>query len=702
MKGNLPIILILLVGGVLVYGNTLRAPFHFDDYHVVANRSLESLWQQCKDPNRFVPHLSFYLNARLHGTDVEGYHAINLLVHVGTAFFVFLLLREAIAFFAAGRRATDAFVVDGSSKAHRSDNHERYAALLGALVFLAHPLATQAVSYICQRYTSIATFFYVAAIVFYLRARRSSVDCHSPRLLCGLGNYLLACAAALLAMLSKEFAVTLPLVLIVAELSNGAVNRQTIVRRCLYLIPLVAISAIVPAMHLGGSPDSSATVAPKDPLSNWAPPGMPRSAYLFTQLDVIVSIYLRLLLAPVGQSVDHGFVISYSLGSPRTMTALAVLIGLLLACVWLWRRNRLAAYGILWFFATLAPTSSIIPNSEFVAEHRLYLPLISLSFIFSAVYLLVERRYRKAAWVLFVVPVILGALAIRRNVAWGDELALWQDAIRQAPHKARPYFAVGTIYERRRQFNEGANAYRAAIRHFPGYALAWNNLGNMCQYQENLDEAIHCYTEALRLFPNYPEAHYNLGLVYNKLERLPEALEETSTATGLRGVYPEAHYNLGMIYQKMERWQEAETAYTTAISQSPGYFPAYLNLAAIYRKQGDYAKAVRCYHACIQLEPGFVQGYLDMAELLGAAGQRDQAFAVLGQVTQLPLQEPADTYYRLARAYYRLGDERQARHYLRLAVDVDPKIGGNYYDQIRATPEAYNDEVLREILGGSE
>src|SRR6266498_3646582 len=192
--------LVIAVATALVYSNTFDASFHFDDIqNIVQNDALRDpsrLWPP--SGGRYLGYLSFALTYRVGGLEVFGYHLANLAIHVCNGLLVFwladLTLRSPVL-----RRAEAGPLV------------RRYLPLTAGLLFAVHPVQTQAVTYVVQRFTSLATLFFLLAFVLYAQARISLEPARAsrPRTAC-LYLFSILCAAA--AMKTKEISFTLSLV----------------------------------------------------------------------------------------------------------------------------------------------------------------------------------------------------------------------------------------------------------------------------------------------------------------------------------------------------------------------------------------------------------------------------------------------------------------------------------------------------------
>ncbi len=195
----LGIFLLYFIVGFSLYWNTLDSPFIFDDHHVIADLNIDEAFNKCKFPQRLVTHLSFAINLFIWGDEVRSYHIINTVIHIATSFGVFLLLLEIIATENAGK-----------------NNNEFMAAFIGSIIFLVHPLATQSVTYICQRYTSLATIFYIYALYFYIKARHRFSQYHVADT-SYIISYGISLTLLVLSLLSKEFPISFPIIILLTE-----------------------------------------------------------------------------------------------------------------------------------------------------------------------------------------------------------------------------------------------------------------------------------------------------------------------------------------------------------------------------------------------------------------------------------------------------------------------------------------------------
>ncbi len=282
-------ILVIAAGTILAYSNTFGASFHFDDeQNIVKNPAIRDLFALSPLSTRYLGFLSFALNYRLGGVAVLGYHLRNVLIHVCNGLLVFwlaaLTLRTPVL-----RRADTGRLV------------RRFLPLAAGLLFAVHPVQTEAVTYVVQRFASMATLFFISSIALYVKARMEIEQ--EPR---SNGRvavlYALSVVSAVAAMKTKEISFTLPLVAAGYELLFFTPRSR---RSLLLLAPLAATALLVP-LGLATQGRSFGDVLEDARRVVADAPGIPRSVYFLTQPRVVVR-YLRLLVLPTGQNLDYDF-----------------------------------------------------------------------------------------------------------------------------------------------------------------------------------------------------------------------------------------------------------------------------------------------------------------------------------------------------------------------------------------------------------
>ncbi|GAM09752.1 transmembrane and TPR repeat-containing protein F38B6.6 [Geobacter sp. OR-1] len=559
-KGNpIPLQIIAILGaGILAWSNSFSAPFVFDDLTSIVNnpliRSLQRLLTDpalfCAAPRRFLGQLSFAANYRIGGLNQFGYHAVNLAIHLATALLLFMFLRLLLT--------------GGVENKGRSTTAQPFSApFSAALIFAVHPVQTQAVTYITQRFTLLATFFYLLALLCYAKSRTTGNSNSAPY----NSWYSAAILATVGAMFSKEISFSIPFSIALLELT---LFPGTIRKRLMLLVPFGALLAI-PVLMLFAATDSELTTLTM--LTKTGLPSTTYANYLITQPAVLCT-YLRLLFLPINQTIDYDYQVY------QAVTALPVLAGILLLTaligliLYLYRQgtrsSRLAGFGMSWFLAALS-AEALVPLSDVINEHRLYLPLAGASITASSAlgWLALRLGTKAVNTTLLLLVLLLAAATWQRNLIWSDELLLWSDAVAKAPGKARPHYNLGTILSKRGLTEAAEQEFNAALAIEPGHARARYNLGVLRAAKGDVTSAMSDYQAAIRLDPGLAEAHNALGVLLSREGRSDEAIRSYREALRIAPELAEARNNLGSALAARGEIDAALQAFREAVRLDP-------------------------------------------------------------------------------------------------------------------------------------
>jgi tetratricopeptide (TPR) repeat protein len=580
---------------LIVYSNTFKAPFVFDDEFAIVQNPIVKNFDFMANPSeakvhkglfeyelfrrRYVGYLTFAFNYRMHKLDVAGYHVVNLYIHIINALIVYWLVILTFK---------TPFLSSSTLKAR-----SKQIALFAGLFFACHPVQTQAVNYIWQRVTLLATTFYVLSLVMYIKWRLTSNKTGSFFPQIPLLFYFGSVISAVLAMKTKEIAFTLPVIILLYELMFFDGNRK---KRFLYLVPLLLTMLIIPVSLLGIDmpigeliSDVSEATRVDTNISRWD--------YLLTQFAVIVT-YIRLIFLPINQNLDYDYPIYNAFLTPEVFLSFFLLFSILCFGVYmlLHSRNRnstfrLIAFGIFWFFITMSVESSFIPLMNVIFEHRIYLPSVGFSMaLTSGVFLLLnkfgERKLHTIGVAIFTaVIMVLSVFTHSRNNVWSSEIALWQDCVEKSPQKARPQNNLGVALYNQGRTEEAMEYYLQALRIKPDYEKAHNNLGVALDNQGRTAEAIEHHLQALRIKPDYEEAHNNLGLALYNQGRTEEAMEHYLQALRIKPDYVGAHNNLGIALFRKGNIEGAIARFREALRINPDHIHAKNNLKKVLMMQ---------------------------------------------------------------------------------------------------------------------
>ncbi|MHB8846028.1 MAG: hypothetical protein ACYC7L_14915 [Nitrospirota bacterium] len=346
---------------LIAYSNTFTASFHFDDNpSIIENAAIRHVtWDNIRlllSTNRPVVDLSIMLNYRLSGLNVVGYHIFNITTHILNSYLVYLLV--------LGTLTLPVLEAQYAEKAKRM-------ALFSALLFGVHPIQTESVTYIISRSELITTFFYLSTLLVFTRGVRSGKFRH----------FIAAMLLSLLAMQSKEWAVTLPAIVILYDfvfLSEG--NLKPVLSRWWAYLLVAAPWALA----LSKIPVFAAQPGASYGIGMTSVRGITPLTYLMTSLNVLWT-YIRLLILPINQNLDYDYPIAKTLLEFPTALSLIGHLTVIIAALWLYRKKHslLISFGIAWFYITLSPVQSFVPIVDVIFEHRVYMP--SIGFFLAAI-----------------------------------------------------------------------------------------------------------------------------------------------------------------------------------------------------------------------------------------------------------------------------------------------------------------------------
>ncbi len=550
---NLGYAVALIAAGLAVYWPALGGPFVFDDYDLmeVASAVRATDLPVIAPSGRPLLMLSYVLNYRLSGFDPFPFHLTNVLLHGLNALILWRFLSGLLA---PGR------LEESVSPALR----KVFIYGLPAL-FLTSPIATEAVAYISSRSELLATTFYLLALWVFVSPLRE----RSPWITAGLVFLLFGGAA-----LSKQDKLTLPLVIVLLDYLLLSKMDWRRMRRswptyALFLAGVVAglLFVVRPVLFAASAGFNLA----------WQP-------YLYTQFRMYF-LYLRLLLAPVGLNADRDIAASASLGDHLSWLALILLLVLVGLAVRYRRQAPLASFGALFFFVTLAPTSSFYPLLDFAAERRVYLPAIGFYLVLVAALGWILGPGVKLIVVALAALVALYSLGtFRRSIVWSDELLLWQDTVQKSPNKERPWVWLGRVYHERKAYPQALAAWeRAEPLVEPNSSAQASLLSNLGLASANLGDhrrAVEYYRRAVEIEPESPLYWGHLAVAQLRLGRDEEGWKSFEQAFKFHKGEPELLRLRGQEYYLKGRYAEAAADFRRVLALRPEDAVARNNLKA--------------------------------------------------------------------------------------------------------------------------
>jgi hypothetical protein len=591
-----PVVVLILTFSI--YLNSLDGAFHYDDQHSIvenfALRKVENIPRFFVDPQMFSESpghimyrpmllLTYAINHQLGGMKVFGFHIANNLFHALNAVLVFLITAMLIQL-----------------GAHKTMNikQDNYSTLLysyippmiAGLIFGFHTLNTQAVNYISSRSVLLVTLFYLLSFYLYMRFRNADYSLFA--ILC----YVIAVLSYALSLLSKEIAITLPLILILYEYLfryspstatkslNSTFNRLLSTARSVlkYHMSFWGISAIylwIRKLLLTGSPVGITVKEVKEAVEVVKGTGGVSSVYIniISQFKADV-LYLKLFLLPTNLTIDKYFPRVSSVWEPEVLLAIFIIVSILAFSFWVSKKMLVISFGLIWFFIAITP-ETILPLNLIYNEHRTYLPIVGLSIASGAIaYRLIN--YRKLLLAIFIAFIAFNGIGtIKRNGIWKTPVGLWSDVVKKNPmaHGARN--TLGNALAETGDYDGAMEAYKASLALAPNWERTYYNIGMTLTYKGNeeknirlLKEAIHYFEKALQLHPRSYKTYNAIAINYHMRREYDKALEYIKKGMKKNPNFPYLYLNLGMVlHEGYGKKEEAIEAYKKALSFDPNW-----------------------------------------------------------------------------------------------------------------------------------
>lgn len=549
---------ILFLIGFLTYLSSFANQFVWDDYHFFYQNFLtQDLLHipQIFSSNttagagvssnyyRPLSTLSFALDHFLFGWNNSEMHIFNTLMHClnGILLFLFLVL---IRF--------------GKVKS-----------FLVSLVFLMHPIQTEAVTYLSSRGDILYLFFLFLSLLCF------SITCYKKEIKILVGRKKIIISESILfffslllfplSILSKEGALTtVPIyagVLMVCALQkkirlkkfHETYKPQILIILLLILQTIVYLFLRITFLNFGNS-------------LNYSGGNDLYSTHLWIRLLTFISAipqYLRLLIIPYPLYLERSIPVVMSFTDLMFLFGVALIIGgLLLSSIEYRKKQTLwVLFGLIIIFANLLSVSGIIPQTALIRENWLYMPMIGfyiMSIRFLEIYLLpFIRSNQKTMTILFIIySVVLIVMTMQQNYNWRN---------------------------------------------------------NIAYYEHNLQ------------FTNSARLHLNVGFEYYKMGEYKKAEQHFKEGIKLDPTYPQLYFDLGLVYLRQKKIKQAEQAFIFSLEMDPKYLYSYTPLIAIYEYEKKYNKAVPYLEKLNLIYPNDLKLVLQYAQDLYLAKDKTQA-----------------------------------------------------------------------------
>lgn len=639
--------IILAVISFAVYANSLTNDFVFDDESVVQGdqtiTSLSNIPKYFTGEQGFhkvigryyrpVVSASYAIDYAIWGLKPFGFHLTNVLIHVIN---VLLLFRLLMLMFEKSQ-----------------SKYKIYAVLTGAVIFALHPVHTEAVAWVSGRTDSLSCTFFFASFIYYFKYSKDTKNLYLALML----------IFYLLALLAKEMAITLPVMIILYDIIVNKLSiREALKQKLKVYSALIILSVLYFVLRwvvLKDTPQRE---------TYFYFYGRDFASVFFTMLQTI-PVYFKLAVTPYGMVYHYSGYLPFitSLFEFGALFSVLFILVLCFAAYYLRSRIPVITYSILFFFITLIPVLNIVPTMNFMADRFLYIPSVFLSLI--AIAVILKYYSAKNANIILVtsgvVVLAYGYMTVSRNADWKNNDILFLSA------EGKPgtvlYVNIGNIYGNKGQYDIAEQYYRKALDLKIESVLANNNLGKIFMLKENFDSAYYYMYKAYLLDTLSPEPMHTLAQLYTRSDKLPEAIEWLEKIQSITPNY----MNSGQMLEELKVKQQ--------MMQSNNISQGDMNKAAMLEKSSyknyrdkNYDKAIEELKELIRLNPAGAAGYYNN---IGMCYFDREKYLEASENFKLSIKNNpkfSTGYNNLGSCYEKLGDKQKAIENYKKALEADP------------------------------
>lgn len=620
--------LIAIIGLIVVYSNHFNNPFHFDDAHTIENnlaiRDISNIPLFFKDGTttsslpanqNYRPGLTT-LNAIdfwLSGEETPQPFQFHLSIFISYVILGILLYLMFLYIF-------------NVAYPHAAN---KWIALIAVSFFCYHTANAETINYIIARSDSFSTLMIVAGIVSYI---------YLPK---WRKFHLFALFMAVGFFVKETGAMIVPLLYFLIVFFEKDMGVDTIFQKlfkkdvwqpALYVIPTGILAILLFKFYQSMRPPT------------FTPGGGDLLPYLQTQAFVYVHYFNNFIL-PVNLSADTDWTIISNPFDDRVLTGILFILVLLAIAVKtsFERKTRPIAYGILWFFLALIPTT-IVPFSEVLNDHRVFFPYIGL--VLSAIWAiaLIYFKYEKKpfastlgyALTAFAVIAIVahGYGTHHRNEVWSSGKSLWKDVTEKSPLNGRGWMNYGNSLMSEGKYGEALICYEKTLELWPKYSYAHVNMAVLQANMGNHAAAETYFKNALGFNAGNPECYSYYGKWLYDRGRYQEAIDILSQGLQLspQHVWMQKYYNMTLVSsgQKVVSYEER----AAEVRKNPSD-AAWLTLSLEFYRLGRFEDCVKACNEALKLNPNYAAAYNNICSAYNQLKKWDEAIAAGKKAVQL-------------------------------------------------------------------
>jgi len=520
----------------LIYFNSLKNGFVFDDQHYIVKNHLvkvldsQGLWNMFSSFYMWdylpLTLLSLSFDYWLYGLNPAGYHFSNTLLHFINALLVYQLVLQIAK---SGR-----------------------AALWTSLIFLAHPLQVESVAWISERKNLLSFFFFSFSFLTYLRG----------------GTRFLSLFLFFLACLAKTSVVILPLLLVLYDISfAGKPIKSILVDKVYYFLISLGVAILTLLSHSSGG--TLREYPDQNPINT-----------VFSMMAVFKEYIIKILF-PINLNIWYPDQVYKSLMEPQILISVLVIAGYIWLVRWSYSSRRVVFFGLVWFLIALLPVSHIIPFPQMMADRFLYIPMLGLLIV------MVSMSKKGMGFLGLSVILLFSLLSISRNYVYQDDFHLWQDSVSKNSHHTRSMMFLGLSYWGKGDQDRALEILKQATILEPENNMAVLYRAHIYAEREEWNQAESLYRELVQRSPEKPKYYTHLAVFLGNRNRIKESLDLLNQALKRDPDYALAHFNRAVFLDRAGDSDGAFRAYQKAVALEPKSAHYQYILGMFYIKRTD-------------------------------------------------------------------------------------------------------------------
>jgi protein O-mannosyl-transferase len=563
------ILLLILVAGGL-YLNSIGNIFtNWDDGMIYSNTEVKNLNLEnlvtiftLKKGATYQPIrvLSYAIDHHFWKLNPMGYHITSIFFYILTCVMVYFTLLHLLM--NLREKATP-------------DSHGRVA-FFGSLLFAAHPVHVEAVTWLAARKEVLQGFFFFLGFYLYLKASKETERKTSYLYLS------MVVLSILFAILSKPAAIVFPGVIAVYEIAKRKDEIMSFLKsHWVFLASLLILSAIFTFILLKVMLEAGGIKQYKgDSFAS----NLLVCVYVFLQ-------NIRLLLFTINYSAAYSFLVNLPIFCLKNVILFLITFSLFAISVLSLRRTKIIFFSFFFFFITVLPYLNIIPISTLLADRYVFIASFSYCLLmgigFERLYTLRLARFSDGFLKLLSVSLFLFLLVgysfmtIQQNRIWENSYTLWADAVEKNPNSNTANAMMGIVY----------------------MGLAMD------------EKAVKFLERAVEILPYDYQSRNNLGIVYGRLDQPEKALKELMTAIWLKPEDDSIKINLSVFYQRQREYKKAEEVLKYLLSKSPPNANLHYRLGLVYKEAGQYEAAISELQKSMELAPNIINPYEELGSI---------------------------------------------------------------------------------------